>query len=375
LKKFITLGLLFISAAANAVTYNLTQLSTLGADSKALGLNDNGQVVGQSYNSSTSQLESVIWNNGVIQSLGVTGIARAVNNSGTVVGETGSASLALPDGYAYSWTSGSGIANLGTLGGLYSGAFDINEAGVITGVAWPTGAIGSTFSHGFIYEDDEMSDLGTVSTPDGYARGEGMNDAGEIVGRASLTDFCCSDKHLSYWEADGTLNSYVGPGTISSGNDINNNGLIVGYARKAGSSNDRFAVSWDTDGNISFLSDLGGNDSRAWAVNDDGTIVGSARDGTSGATNRAAVSYDGTNFIDLNTLVNLTGTDFVKLDQARDINEDGQIVGIGTLADGTTRAFVLTAVPIPAAAWLFASGLGVLGWLRRSRNRGAEISI
>ena len=80
LKTIVTLGLLLASATANAVTYNITQLSTLGSDSKAFGLNENGQVVGQSYNASTSQLESVIWNNGVIQSLGVTGIARAVNN-------------------------------------------------------------------------------------------------------------------------------------------------------------------------------------------------------------------------------------------------------------------------------------------------------
>ena len=365
--------MLLASATANAVTYNITQLSALSADNtKAFGLNENGQVVGQSYNASTSQLESVIWNNGVIQSLGVTGIARAVNNSGTVVGETGSTSLAIPDGYAYSWTSSGGISNLGTLGGDYSGAFDINESGVITGVSWtsPINTVGTT--HGFKYVNGIMTDLGTVSTPDGYARGEGINDAGEIVGRASLTTFIDSDKHLSYWEADGTLNSYVGPGTISSGNDINNNGLIVGYARKAGS-NERFAASWDTDGNINFLSEFGGNDSRAWAVNDDGIIVGSSRNASGGENNRAAVSYDGTNYIDLNTLVDLTGTDFVKLNSARDINEAGQIVGTGILADGTTRAFVLTAVPIPAAAWLFASGLGVLGWMRRGRKVAAEI--
>jgi len=372
LKTIVTLGLLLASATANAVTYNITQLSALGSDSKAFGLNDNGQVVGQSYNASTSQLESVIWNNGVIQSLGVTGIARAVNNSGTVVGETGSTNLAIPDGYAYSWTSSGGISNLGTLGGDYSGAFDINESGVITGVSWtsPINTVGTT--HGFKYVNGVMTDLGTVSTPNGYSRGEGINDAGEIVGRASLTTFGGSDKHLSYWEADGTLNSYVAPGTISSGNDINNNGLIVGYARKAGS-NDRFAASWDTDGNITFLSEFGGNDSRAWAVNDDGIIVGSSRNATGAENNRAAISYDGTNFIDLNTLVDLTGTDFVKLNAARDINEDGQIVGVGSLADGTTRAFVLTAVPIPAAAWLFASGLGLLGWMRRGRKGAAEI--
>ncbi len=97
-------------------------------------------------------MQSVIWQAGTIQSLGVDGIARGINNSGTVVGETGSASLSQPTGYAYSWTQGGGTTNLGTLGGAQSGAYDINEAGVITGFAWPTTAVFSTQAHGFIYQ-------------------------------------------------------------------------------------------------------------------------------------------------------------------------------------------------------------------------------
>ena len=344
-QKFIISSLLFVSAAANAVDYDIAVLESLSGsgDSLAHALNDNGMVVGQSYNTSTTQLESVIWNNGVIQSLGVSGIARGVNNSGIVVGETGSGSLVTPDGYAYSWNSTDGITNLGTLGGTYSGAFDINESGVITGHSWIPGE-GVLASHGFVYKDGVMSDLGTISEPLGYARGEGINDAGEIVGRASVSLFGNSDKFLTYWEADGTLNQYIGPGTYSTGVQINNNGLIVGSARTATGGNTIFASAWDLDGNITFLDDFGGDQSKAWSVNDAGVIVGFARDGVGASTNRAFVSYDGVSITDLNTLVNLDGTALTALTEAYDVNESGQIVGIGVTASGQQLAFLLTPV-------------------------------
>jgi hypothetical protein len=80
------------------------------------------------------------------------------------------------------------------------------------------------------------------------------------------------------------------------------------------------------------------------------------------------VSYDGSTIIDLNTLVDLTGTGFVSLDEALDINASGQIVGYGTLADGSKAAFLVTAVPVPAAVWLFGSALVGLGWIRRKTS-------
>ncbi len=34
---------------------------------------------------------------------------------------------------------------------------------------------------------------------------------------------------------------------------------------------------------------------------------------------------------------------------------------------GTPGVWTMTAVPIPAAVWLFGSGLGLLGWMKRKR--------
>jgi probable HAF family extracellular repeat protein len=118
------------------------------------------------------------------------------------------------------------------------------------------------------------------------------------------------------------------------------------------------------------MDDLGSGFGRAWSINDAGVIVGHSYE-AGGLVNNdklATVSFDGQSVIKLSTLVdNLTG--WTVLSNAYDVNELGQIVGYGTY-NGEERAFLLTptAVPVPAAAWLFGSALGLLGWMRRRRT-------
>jgi len=364
----------FLSGAASADTYSIQVLETLetgaGAANLAYGLNENGTVVGQSYNSVSGTKEAVIWNsNGTIQSLGFTGLARAVNNNGIVVGETGSANLQTPNGYAFSWQGGV-TTNLGTLGGAYSGAYDINDSGVITGFANidPMGYTPEVHrTNAFKYESGTMTNLGTVWSPTGYSRGHGINDAGEVAGRASISDFENSSKHQSTWDASGTIslhNTFVG--SYSTAQQINNSGVAVGLAYDSSASITNFdrAVVWDENG-FHFMDDLGSGYGRAWSINDAGVIVGYSFD--SGFAQSATVSFDGQSVIELSTLVdNLVGWSVLKA--AYDVNELGQIVGYGTY-NGEERAFLLspTAVPVPAAVWLFGSALGLLGWIRRKK--------
>jgi len=373
---------------ANAQTnYSIMALDQLSPTAgfgvnRAYGLNDNGLIVGQAYNLSTNKNQAVYWDasTGIITSiLGQTGIARSVNNSGVIVGETKRATLGNPNGFAFSWGIGdTSLTNLGTLGGLHSGAYDINDSGVITG--WskidPNGYSPNIHrTHAFKYEDGVMTDLGTVSTPTGYSRGHGINDLNEVAGRASLINFENSDKHMANWDADGNISSNVtGVGSYSTAQDINNLGIIVGnaYDESAGFINftDRAAV-WDANG-LHFLSGdtndgFGGNGDygRAWAINDSGVIVGNSFDNTVAEDSIAMVSFDGVNMFNLNNLV-IDGGDWSVLSDAYSINELGQIVGYG-IHDGVEKAFLLTptAVPVPAAALLFGSALGLLGWMRR----------
>lgn len=64
-------------------------LSTLGGTSRALGLNDNDQIVGYSNIPGIGD-RICVWSNGVIQDLGEYGIAYDINNLGQIVGYKGS---------------------------------------------------------------------------------------------------------------------------------------------------------------------------------------------------------------------------------------------------------------------------------------------
>ena len=379
MRKALIIAFILVSVSAQAQQYQIQQLPKLTETSgffgtQAFGLNDNGQVVGRSYNANTGLNEAVIWNNGVLTGLGFEGLGRAVNNAGTVVGETGWGLLQIPQGNAFKWDSTNGYVDLGNLGTgagpYYSGAYDINESGVITGFSFTDTVPASSGepvhgTHGFRYENGTMTDLGEVAA-DGYSRGHGINDAGDIVGRASLGEFDLSSKHLAHWDPDNTLTSIPGTGSsvYSTGQDINSHGQIVGNG--IDSSGDWLGMVWDSEGNLQhWLDPLGGDRSRAWAINDDGVIVGFGSD--AGGVSRAAVSFDGgATSLDLNLLAtDLTG--WQHLSEALDINEDGTIVGFGVLDNGDFGAFVATVVPIPAAVWMFLSAIGALIGFRKVR--------
>jgi len=362
MKKLLAGLLLATTSTAYGTNYEITILEGLdpGGTSLAYGMNESGQVVGQAYNETTGVNEAVIWDNGVVVSLGFEGIARAVNNDGLVVGETGTGNLFWPTGEAFSWQSGV-YSDLG--GGAQSGAYDVNDAGTITGFAFFDAAL-TTGAHGFRYEGGVMTDIGTYSNPDGYSRGHGINDSGTIAGRASEDLFSGSDKHMSTWDSTNTIDYQPTTYDYSTAQQINNNGIVVGNGSNASGVGGE-AIVWNTDGSVVYLGTLGGTSSRAYSINDDDIIAGTAM--IEGDIQHAMISEDGQTIVDLNDLViDMTGWETLNI--AYDISENGDIVGVGTLSDGTQQAFLLTAVPVPAAAWLFGSALGLLGWLRRKRS-------
>ena len=221
------------------------------------------------------------------------------------------------------WT----VTDLGTLGGLFGDAQDVNDAGHVVGessVASGDGAFLWTPSTGITY-------LGTL----GGSRSEaqGLNNAGQVVGVADLAN---AEQRAFLWTADGGMIDLgvlgeLFPGFAFSGaHDINELGHVVGVTTTQGSSH---AFLWTPALGMIDLGTLGGANSSAWAINDAGLIVG--RSDTASGEQHAFLWTPGIGMVSLGTLGGASSS-------AADINEAGQVVGRAETASGEEHAFLWT---------------------------------
>lgn len=114
------------------------------------------------------------------------------------------------------------------------------------------------------------------------------------------------------------------------------------------------------------LGTLGGTASRGYGINASGQVVGYSY--LTGVSVTRAFLYDGGSMQDLSVLVDCVSAGWSYLESATAINDNGDITGYGYI-NGVTHAFLVSpvAIPIPAAAWLFGSGLLGLASLGRRR--------
>ena len=311
------------NTAQAGLLYNIRDLGTLGGiasgSSRGNGINASGQVTGYST-MVTGEQHAFVTTNGIMTDLGVGStysVGNSINASGQVAGSYWNGS------YDYAFmTNSNGIIPIGmsmTLDGnhVYSYGKGINDAGQVTGSFWGGGQ-----NHTFITNTNGiMTDLGTLGGINSV--GNSINASGQVTGSYDLNNgtHAFIDNAFGQMSDLGTL--VFGRG--SWGNSINSSGQVTGQA------------------------EIGNFIYHAF-VTDNGVIK------------------------DLNTLLADSVTDWV-LNDARGINDAGQITGTG-VHNGMTRAFVLTpvsAVPVPGTVWLFGSGLVGLLSFNRKKNKAVKL--
>jgi probable HAF family extracellular repeat protein len=387
LSRFLLVFLSLLPVAITAATvYTLDDLGVLpGHDSSvALGINENGDVVGWSngpsgafpflYTDATGMVQLAAFPGGSSN-----GVARDVNDSGLVVGQltnlTGSP-------HAIRWTGGV-PEDLGAIPNVqFSEAMGINASGDVTGDNGITSITGT--QQAFIYVDPGPIDV--IPLPIDRGRGRDINDSGQVTGYMTG-----AGNRAFRWSATGGTQDLgvVGGFAHSFGFAINNNGQVVGTLTSATGNTEH--VFRDTPG-IDMV-DLGGYGelNSPLGINNHGDFVGHGRPTPSGLK-RGFIYIDSasplvtthgltTGLQGVTTLLDPALNWFVLY--AYDINDAGTIAGIAINNDtGKTHAVRLRlssnilppAAPLNLAAAVINANRIDLDWIDNSNNEsGFEI--
>ncbi|HEX8151439.1 MAG TPA: Calx-beta domain-containing protein [Pyrinomonadaceae bacterium] len=343
---------------AQAPGYTVTDLGTLGGNageqSRALGLDECGKVVGESQAvaGSAAPFRPFLWKDadgdgqsdpGEMQDLGTlggqSGAAYAVNQSGAVAG----ASLSAGNSQHAFFRPAAGPTpqDLGTLGGPTAEAYDINASGQVVGVSEENGGIQD---RAFVWQSGTMQGLtATWGTP---IRAFGINDAGQIAGTANHH---VSGTHAFVTVGGVALDLGTLGGSVSFATEVNDSGEVAGYSYIFSDTITQsfHAFRWKDDdgdgasdpGEMQDLGTLGGQHSYAYDLNNSGLVVGRSETSTESADTHAFIWTNANGLQDLNNVVTGTGWTF---QEAHGVNDRGQIAGFGLNPDGKVHAFLLT---------------------------------
>jgi hypothetical protein len=289
--------------------YSITGLGTLSGQSSsvATSINNSGQVVGISYNSSDgyfaqttpgnalpprftetgSGAQSFLYSNGQISPISPPGgLAMSINDSGQVVGGANS-SINNAGQYVGGQSAGVQVANPGVTSYLMSGGatttlsslfvpYSINNTGTIAGFL-VVDAHGGNDYHPAIYQNGQITDLFSKVASGEYfdSRAIAINQKGDML--ITVQQY----NGTSYGSQIGPLNSYIY--NASTGQATNLTALPGGSGMIAAALNDKDQVVGNgflySNGSIESLVSLlplnsGWSSLNATAINDFGQIVG-----------------------------------------------------------------------------------------------------
>jgi len=377
------------AGAAQAVTFSVTDLRAIGAAQGAEFANaaaispDGTQIVGTMRFSAGGfyHERAFLYADDTLTNLhSFDGrddtYATGVNNAGHVVGwisvyhdensgpgfyvhpflNTGGASVTLP----------------------YDGAevYSINTSDQISGQHLE---FGTGVEHLLLCEADGSSSYLSTSGVDVW--NEGINDDGWVVawGHTQSPDpYAIVNRPTSLGRVSIDL-GHIPDGEEVHPLDINNDGMVVGGGMTGAASIEHAFLSvvdgegYSTPIDLGTLSEGMGNWSRAQAINNYGWIVGSGSRGALPARGFLAID-SGSGYeelLDLNDLLRSSDQSLWTIEDAIDVADTGQILGVARDAGGGLHSVLLTPVPEPSALALLAiGGIGVLGFVRRARVPG-----
>lgn len=169
-----------------------------GLGSRAFAISPSGIVVGDSYFPRDIEIShAAIFKGGMAVDIGVLpgqifSRATGINAARHVVGYSG-LKRDSAESRGFIWTSTEGMIDLGTLGGSYTQAFAINEAGWVTGTSALNPWVKNGGTHAFIYQPifepqwptKPMQDLGTLGGTSSW--GTAINNKRHVVGYSTIT--------------------------------------------------------------------------------------------------------------------------------------------------------------------------------------------